>query len=232
MIGPRPLPPPGSLPRAPAGTAVPRLVTLHPIPPSATISGLVSPRPNHQTLTAETLSYSDHVSVTYTLELKEFPPLWEGWARQGAAPAPPQIRVTTNSNLSITVAPMPGDVAPSVSVSWNGLGSGTLSTTVDRSYSSTQSWVFPGRSYTATGDLDGQIALPSVYAGSASLWATFGYSFAMEGITSGTSTYTRQVPGPHTPSSVPEPREWAMLAGLPLAAFACARRLRLHRRQR
>jgi len=82
--------------------------------------------------------------------------------------------------------------------------------------------------------LSAQITLPPAYAGSAYVIGHFTYDFDMIGSTGGSAVYTRQVPtNPPTnpPSTIPEPGEWAMMAGIPLAAFACARRLRVHRRQ-
>lgn len=197
---------------------------------SAFIWEFIPQRYNPQGLPAETIDFSNDANVTYMLQLVETPPSGDGWVRQGAAPAAPQIRVTVSYSIDVRISPIPGDQAPSVSLSWSGLGGGNMTTSNTGRLEGSNDFSKDGPSYTATGDLTGQISLPPGYAGSVNVLSSFDYSFDTVGTTAGTSTYTRQVPGPH--SSVPEPREWAMMAGIPLAAFACARRLRLHHRQR
>ena len=196
---------------------------------SAFIWGFIPQRYNPQGLPAETITFSNDANVTYTLQLVETPPSGDGWARQGAAPAAPQIRVTVSYSVDVRISPSTGDQAPSVSLAWSGLGGGNMTTSNTGRLEGSNDFSKDGPSYTATGDLTGQISLPPGYAGSVNVLSSFDYSFDTIGTTAGTSTYTRQVPGPHTPSSIPEPREWAMMAGIPLAAFACARRLRLRR---
>ncbi len=200
-------------------------------PEAVLFDGIVR-RANAQSLPGATLNYGDHAQVTYTLKLVETRPPGDGWVRQGEAPAAPSIRVTLTYAIDVTVDPEAGDTRPSVSVSWTGLGSGSggvgFTTSFSGKFEGSRDFTFPGPSYTATGDLTARITLPPAYAGSAYVIGHFTYDFDMIGSTGGSATYTRQVPKEPTtnpPSTIPEPREWAMLAGLPLAAFGCARRL-------
>lgn len=201
-------------------------------PEAVLFDGIVR-RANAQSLPGATLNYGDHAQVTYTLKLVETRPPGDGWVRQGEAPAAPSIRVTLTYAIDVTVDPEAGDTRPSVSVSWTGLGSGSggvgFTTSFSGKFEGSRDFTFPGPSYTATGDLTAQITLPPAYAGSAYVIGHFTYDFDMIGSTGGSATYTRQIPKEPTtnpPSTIPEPRKWAMLAGLCLAAFGCARRLR------
>ena len=172
---------------------------------------------------------------TYTLTLKETPPDGGGWVRVGDAPPTPEIQVTIKYRVEAQIVYTGLKPTAEIRAFWSGPFPQLFKTGTWTTWENSDQFAVEGPSYSGEGKISVSLVeeLPWYLRTQISYWkmdASWTFEFEPLGPTTGSSTYTRQVPGSH--SSVPEPREWAMMAGLPLAAFACARRLRPHRRQR